>query len=207
MPIDPEENTEEALPPGFDPIAYWLENKTKIIAFAALLIVGLVAFGAYQITTQQTMTASQNMFAEASKPDDFRQVIAKFPHSIAAGNSELMLASKLRDEKKYDDAIAALHEFINQFPEHPLASTGAFSLAATLEDQGKADEALDAYQQVATKYPSSYAAPIALIAQANLLKSKGKTDEAKRILENVATQYENSYIAQQAQAGLKSLHK
>jgi len=198
MPIDPED-TQDVVPPGFDPIAYWEDNKNKIIAYGALLLVGFIAFGAYQISTQRNLTASQDMFAEASKPDNYRQIIAKFPHSIAAG--------KLRDEKKYDDAISALHEFINQYPDHPLLSTGALGLAATLEQQGKTEEALDAYAQVPVKYPGTYAAPMALLGQAALLKNLGKLDEAKRIYENVASQYENSYPAQQAQQNLKALHK
>jgi TolA-binding protein len=200
-------NTEEAVPAGFDPIVFWMENKSKIITYAALLLAGLAAFAAYQISTQHNKTASEALFAQAVKPDEFRQVIQKYPRSIAAGNAQLMLAEALRSEKKFDEALATLRDFVNQFPDHPLAAGGALGIATTLESQGKIDEAFDAYQQVSVKYSNSYAAPVALMAQGNILAAKGKTEDAKRTYENVVSQFPESIFSQQAMQSAKLLHK
>jgi len=200
-------NTEEAVPAGFDPIVFWMENKNKVITYAVLLIVGLAAFAAYQISTQRTKAASEALYAQASSPDQFRQVIQKFPRSIAAGNAQLMLAGQLRSAKKFDEALQTLREFVGQFPDHPLAAAGALSIATTLESQGKIDEAFDAYQQVSVKYAASYAAPVALMAQANILADKGKQDEAKRIYENIVSQFSESILSQEAMQNAKLIHK
>jgi len=200
-------NTEEAVPAGFDPIVFWMENKNKVITYAALLIVGLTAFAAYQISTQHTKAASEALYAQATNPDGYRQVITKFPRSLAAGNAQLMLAGALRSDKKYDEALQTLHEFVSQFPDHPLAAGGALGIATTLESQGKIDEAFDAYQQVSVKFPASYAAPVALMAQANILAGKGKTEEAKRAYENVVSQFPESIYSQEAMQSAKLLHK
>ena len=199
--------TEEVIPAGFDPIVFWMENKSKVITYATLLIVGLVAFAAYQITIQRNKAESAALYAQATKPEDFKRVLQKFPHSLAAGNAQLMLAGALRSDKKQDEALAALREFTTQFPDHPLAAVGALGIATSLDQQGKIDEAFDAYQQVAVKHPASYAAPLALMAQANILTAKGKTDEARRIYENITSQYPESLFSQQAIQSGRLLHK
>jgi TolA-binding protein len=203
MPIP----SEETVPTGFNPIEFWDQNKSKVITYGALLIVGLAAFGVYQVSTQKTLAEAQVLYAQADKAEDYRQIIQKFPRTVTAGNAYLMLAAQLRNESKYDDAVSTLHDFISQFPDHPLAAGGALDLAVTLESQGKLDEALDAYQQVTVKYASTYAAPLALMQQAGLLQSKGKIDEAKRTYETVISQYPESYFAQMANQDLRMLHK
>ena len=200
-------NTEEEVPAGFDFMVFWMENRSKVITYAVLLFAGLAVFAAYQISTQRGKVEAANLYAQASKPADFQEVIRRFPRSVAAGNAQLMLAAGLRSEKKYDEALAALRDFTNQFPDHPLAAAGALSVATTLEDQGKLDEALDAFQQVTLKFSGSFAAPAALLAQANILLQKGKAEEAKRIYENVASQFPESIYAQQAMQGAKAQGK
>ncbi|MEI8341228.1 MAG: tetratricopeptide repeat protein, partial [Verrucomicrobiota bacterium] len=117
-------NTEEAVPAGFDPIVFWMENKSKVITYAALLLVGLTAFAAFQISTQRNKAEAESLFAQATKPEEFKALIQKFPRSLAAGNAQLMLAEALRTDKKYDEALASLRDFVTQFPNHPLAATG-----------------------------------------------------------------------------------
>jgi len=200
-------NTEEAVPAGFDPVVFWMENKSKVITYAVLLLIGLGAFAAYQISVQRSKTAAEALYAQAVKPEDFQQVIKQFPRSLAAGNAQLMLAEALRSEKKYDEALSTLRDFSNQFPNHPLAAAGALSLATTLESQGKTDEAFEAYQQVTVRFGNSYAAPIAMMAQANILTGKGKIDDAKRTYENVISQFPESILSQQAMQDARLLHK
>lgn len=199
--------TEEILPTGFDPIVFWMEHKNKVITYAALLIVGLVAFTAYQISTQRNLAESSALFAQATKPDDFKQVIQQFPRSLAAGNAQLMLADALRSEKKYDEALSTLREFANQFPDHPLAAAGALSVATILEEQGKTELAMEDYQQISVKYAASFAAPMALMSQANILTAQGKIDDARRIYETITSQFSESLFSQQAIQNSKLLHK
>ncbi len=192
---------------AFEAHVFWEQHKSKINLYAGLVIAALVIFATYQYTSEQRAAAASTALAQAAKPEDYRQVIEKYPRTVAAGDAYLLLAKQLRDDQKYDDAIAALRTFTQQFEKHPLASTGWLSLGQTLEAAGKTDEAADTYQQVTTKFPDSYSAPIAALAQANLLRAKGKIDDAKRAYENVVAQYPESYFAQQALRDMKLLRK
>ena len=203
MPID----SEISATPGFEPHIFWEAHKGKIIFYSALLIGALLIFSIYEYTTSERVKASGALFAQAKTADDYKAVIEKYPHTISAGNASLLLAQTLRDEKKYDDAVATLRKFTQDFPDHPLLSTGWLSLAETLEAQGKTDEAASTFQQVTSKFPDSYSAPIAALEQANLLRLRGKNDEARVAYENILTQYRDSYCAQEATRDLRLLHK
>lgn len=193
--------------PGFDPLAFWILHRTKIMLFTGLFIVAAAAYGFSEWTRARALAGAQELLAAAKTGDDYRKVIAEFPATNAAGNAHLFLAEQLRKEGKLDESTALLRNFTEKYPEHPLLSGGWTSLAANLEAQGKADEALTIYQKVSTSYSASFSAPIALMAQARLLKAKGKNEEAGRIYEQVISRYDKSIIAEQAAEENKQLKK
>ncbi len=203
MPTD----SEIPVTSGFEPQIFWDAHKSKIIVYGALLIGALLIFSIYQYTTSQRLEASGTLFAQAKTAADYQAVIDKYPHTISAGNASLLLAKVLRDEKKYDEAVATLRKFTQDFPDHPLVSTGWLSLAETLEVQGKTAEADSTFQQVTAKFPDSYSAPIAALEEANSLRIRGKNEEARVAYENILTQYRESYCAQEATRDLRLLHK
>jgi len=192
---------------GFDPIVFWLEHKKQIIIYAAILIVAAGAFAFYQVTAQRKIAEAEQLFAQASTEDDYRQVAQKYPHTVVAGNATLLLAEKLRDAKKYDEATAVLHGLIDNYADYPMVDAAWLSLAATLEAQGKPDEALSTYQQIVTTFPSRSSAPQAMLAQAEILKIKGKTDDARRTYENVKSQFPDSFYGAEAMQELQQLKK
>ena len=193
--------------PGFDPIAFWLEHKTKVIIYAVLLGVVAVGFAWYQISTQRALADARQAMEKASADNDYRQVIQKFPHSVAAGNASLVLAEKLRDAKNYDEAIKVLQAMIDGGQKHPLIDGAWLSLASTYTAAGKTDLALDTYRQIATKFADRYSAPLALFSIAEILKAQGKLDDAKIAYENVKSQFPESYFAAEALLKLQQLKK
>jgi TolA-binding protein len=199
--------TETAPDTGFDPVLFWQLHKTKIIIYAVLILAGLAVFAAYQLTTEKTKADARRAFADAKSGEKYREVAKKYPGTVAAGNAQLLLAEQLRKDRKYDDAIATLRDFIKASPQHPLASSAWLSLGETLEAAGNTDEALDTYQQTASKFPESYAAPIAAMARADLLKGKGKPEEAKQSYENIVSQFPESMFANEAKERLRLLPK
>lgn len=199
--------TTAAPEPGFDPLAFWIQYRTKILLFTALLIVAAASYGFSEWSRARTLAGAQQLLAVAKTADDYRKVIAEYPATNAAGNAHLLLAEQLRKEGKLDESTALLRTFTEKYPAHPLLSGGWTSLAANLEAQGKGDEALTTYQKVSTSYGSSFSAPIALMAEARLLKAKNKIEEAGRIYEQVITRYPDSILAQQATQANKQLKK
>ena len=192
---------------GFDPAAFWLAHKSKIIIYSSIVIVAVLGFALYEISHQRAMAGARLALSTASSEDEYRDLIQKFPGTAAAGDASLLLAEKLRDDKKYDDAIATLQAMIDHQPNHPLIDGAWLSLAATYNVQGKLDQALDTYKQVATKFADRASAPQALYAVAEILKSQGKLDDAKIAYENVNSQYHDSLFAQEALEKLQLLKK
>jgi TolA-binding protein len=202
-PESPEE--EEIIHAGFDPLLFWDQYRQVVLVAGGVILLGLAIFGTYEFNQSRTVAAAGAALSQASTEDDYSQIIAKYPGSIAAGDASLLLAGKLRDEKKYDEAVQVLQTFLDKSPTHPLAHAGDLSIAETLEAQGKTDDAIAKYQEVAAKYPDTYSAPLALLAQANAYKSEGKTEDARRAYENFVAQFPDSIFAQQAMGEMKML--
>jgi len=192
---------------GFDPIAFWLEHKTKVVIYGAVLVIAAVAFACYEIASQHELTAARQTLAQAKSEEDYRGLIQKFPHTVAAGDASLLLAEKLRDDKKYDDAITVLQAMIDGEPNHPLIDGAWLSLASTYNAEGKPDQALDTYRQTATKFADRYSAPLAMLSTAEILSTEGKKEEAKVAYENVNSQFHDSYFASEALQKLQALKK
>jgi tol-pal system protein YbgF len=204
-PETPEE--EEIIPAGFDPVLFWDQNRALIVVAILVLIVGGVGYGVYEYNRSATMAAAEAALADASNEDDYNQLIAKYPGTVAAGDASLLLAGKLRAAKRYDDAIQVLNTFMDKYPKHPLLAAGDLGIAETLDAQGKQDDAISRYEEVAAKYPDSYVAPIALLAQASILRHEGKSEEAHRIYENFVTQFPDSVFAQEAMAEMRMIRQ
>ena len=192
---------------GFDLFAFWDEYQSKIILAAVMLVVVVGGFMAYQVASTRKIVNAQAALAQAVSVEQLQAVVKDYSGTAAAGNASLLLAGKLRDEKKYDEALAVLREFVDKNPAHPLAGGGLLSIGATLEAQGKVDEALQTYQSIGTKYNDSYSAPLALLAQANIQRAKGKNAEARLSYESIVSLYPESMLAQQAMQEMKMLRK
>ena len=182
----------------FDLLAFWIQHKSKVVLFTLLLIIGLLVFAIFQYTQYRERQAAAEDFAKAKTVEEYRGVIAKHAGSAVAGNALLLIAEKLRGEKKLDESSAALKDLIAKFPNHPLVSGAWVSLGVNLEAQEKTDEALVNYQKVIAAYPTSFSAPAALMAEARIYKAKGKLDEAKRAYESVISQYGDNILARVA---------
>jgi TolA-binding protein len=200
-------STEPTSPEVFDPVDFWEFNKTKIIAYAALLIIGLGGYGAYELNKQSRAAKAETLFAEAKTAEDFDKIQKEFQGSRIGGNAMLEQADKLRAENKLEDAAKLLVEFVALYSEHPLASGGWTSLGVTYELQGKQDEAMTAYQQVVTAYANSYSAPTAMLAQARIWIAKGKPEEARRLYQDVSVRYPGTVGSRLAMRELKYLPK
>jgi Uncharacterized protein conserved in bacteria len=131
------------------------------------------------------------LLTAARSPEQYQQVINRYPGSGPAASACLLLAAEQRAKKNYTEANATLHKFIDQFPKHDLITTAWMGVAANLESLGKNDEALSTYQRLASEYPQSFNAPLALLAQVPLMKAKNRNDEARRVWKqsshNIAT--------------------
>jgi TolA-binding protein len=179
----------------FDPEIFWTLHKQKILVGAAILIAALLGsslyFGIQAIQSQQAEAA----YAAADSVEGWQAVIHQFPNAIAAGNSYLRIAVKLREDSKYQESDSAYDSFIRQFPKHPLLVDAYMGLAANAELEKHPDKALENYKEVTIQFGSSYQAPMALFHQARLTEAKGQLKEAQHLFESVVQRYPESVAA------------
>ncbi|HEY3661854.1 MAG TPA: tetratricopeptide repeat protein [Chthoniobacterales bacterium] len=193
--------------PALETHLFWDKYKTTIIAIAAILILGGLGFAGYELYTARAAADATALLSAAHSPEEFQQVITRYPGTGPAASAYLLLAGQQRSKKNYAEANTTLHKFIDQYPKHQLITTAWMGVAANLESLGKKDEALSTYQRLATEYPQSFNAPLALLAEVPLLKAKNRIEEARRACETIMSQYRDSAVTNEAIQQLMSLPK
>ena len=168
---------------------FWLRFQKEIAAALIVLILGIVGFAGYRFYTSRRNSTAAELLGGARNPQDYQEVINRYPATPAGASAYLLLAEKQRSERKFAEANATLEAFIAKHPEHDFVPTARLAMAANLESMGKNDEALAIYQEVATKYANSYNGPLALISEVPLLKAKNRVEDARRICEEMLTKY------------------
>lgn len=180
-------------PPSTDAVieaqVFWLRFQKEIAAALIFLILAIVGFAGYRFYTHQRNSTAAESLGKAKNPQDYQDVIARYPGTPAGASAYLLLAETQRNEKKFAEANASLQAFIEKHPEHDFVPTAQLAMAANLESMGKHDDALSIYQQIASKYPNTYQAPLALISQVPLLKAKNRIEDARRVCEEILTKY------------------
>ena len=184
---------------------FWDRYKKEVMAVLVLALVGVAAFGGYQLYKNRQENAAAGALSGAKTAVDFQKVISQYPSTSAGASAYLLLADAQRNEKKFAEANGTLQTFIDKFPKHELVGTARLATAGNLEALGKKDEALAAYQRVVTNDPKGFMAPIALYSEIHLLKEKKQIDEARRVCETLMTQYRDSRLAPDAAYQLRLL--
>ena len=192
---------------GFDAHLFWVEHRSKIVLAILLVLLAVVAYAIQEYTVSQRERGAGRSLATADTTQKLRGLIERYPSTDAAGAAHLLLAKQLRDDKKFDDAVATLEEFRQKFPKHPLVHAGVLSLAETFQLMGKNEDALRTYQEVVTQFPQTSSAPAALLGEAALFKSLEKPDDTRRAYESLIAQFPESVYTQEAMRGLRTVRK
>src|SRR5436190_11438701 len=170
----------------------WDQYKNTIIAVVAVLLLGAIGYAGFQFYHARRAADASALLAAAKSPQDYQQVIDRFPGSGPAASAYLLLGAQQRAQKNYAEANTTLHKFIDQFPKNELITTAWMGVAANMESLGKNDVALSTYQRLVAEYPQSFNAPLAMLSEVPLLKAKNRTEEARRLCETLLTQYRDS---------------
>ncbi len=168
---------------------FWLRFQKEIAAALIIVIVAMIGFAGYRFYTHRRNSTAAELLGKAKTPQDYQEVIARYPGTPAGASAYLLLAERQRNEKKFAEANPTLQMFIDKHPEHNFVPTARLAMAANLESMGKNDEALSIYQEVAAKYANTYNGPLALISQVPLLKAKNRIEDARRVCEEILTKY------------------
>lgn len=184
---------------------FWEAHWKKVVGALLAVVLGILAVGAWAFYRNNQRSAAAELYAAASTPEAWREVVSRYPGSLAAGNAQLRIATALRAEGKLDEAAAELEQLTTSQPDHPLAGPAWLALGEIFQLQKNEEAALDAYRTVSGRYQQSYAAPLALLAEAKLLAAAGKPGESRALLESIGTSYPEGPAAMVAAAELAAL--
>ena len=191
--------------PALEAHVFWFRYRREILMGIGLVVLALLAYGAYWLYTDRRDSAAAAALAKAHDAAGYQKVISQYENTNAGATAYLLLADAQRKAGKYADANAMLQKFIDKHPKHDFVATGRMAIAANLQSLGRTDEALASYQRVSSDFPKSFEAPAALMAQVGILKIKGQNDAARRACETVLTQYRDSIWASEAMQELRML--
>jgi len=166
---------------------FWQEHWKKFAWGLAALVVLILAVGVWKFWSARHLAAAEASYAAAGDAAAWREVVAKFPGTVPAGNAQVQLAESLREGGDAPAAAAELEGFLQSQPQHPLAGAAWLTLGELRQMQGQNNGALEAYRVASSDFSTSYAAPLALLAEARLLEQMGSPGEARAVLESVGS--------------------
>lgn len=107
----------------------------------------------------------------------------------------------------YDEAEAALGEFLDRFPEDPRADVALHSLGRVLLSRQKFDRAVARYRQLVEDYPDSRYRDQGQFMVGYVLDLKGDLEGARKAYERVIELYPDSDLADDARLSIQNLGK
>ena len=110
----------------------------------------------------------------------------------------------IHSQKKYDEAISRIYEFIDKYPEGDLTVNAYYWLGEVYLVKPQLEQARQAFSIVATRYADHRKAPDAVYKLGVTLDRLDKKTEARRQMEQVVNDYPKSEAASLARKFLGS---
>lgn len=110
----------------------------------------------------------------------------------------------IRNQKKYDEAIGKLYDFIDKYPEGDLTVNAYYWLGETYLAQKGYEQARQAFTIVATRYPDHRKAADAVYKLGVTLSRMDKPEDARRYMTQVTRNYPDTHAAELAGQFLSS---
>ena len=130
--------------------------------------------------------------------------VASNPPSEAENNA-YNAAYDLIKQRKYDEAVNALHGFIKQYPDSQLAANAYYWLGEVYLVIPKLEQARQSFIIVIGKYPQHRKAPDAFYKLGVTYDRLGQKDEARKYLEQTISRFPQSASANLARDYLKQI--
>jgi tol-pal system protein YbgF len=110
----------------------------------------------------------------------------------------------IRNQKKYDEAISRIYEFIDEYPEGDLTVNAYYWLGEVYLVKPQLEQAKQAFTIVATRFADHRKAPDAVYKLGVTHDRLGEKDQARRSMQTVIDDYPSSSAADLARKFLES---
>lgn len=125
--------------------------------------------------------------------------------SGAAKNSLYSYAIELNRQRKYVEARAKFHEFIDRYPNDQLAGNAQYWIGETYYSVDDMKNAMQSFEDVLTKFPKSHKIPDAMLKIGYVQEKQGKKQEAIATFQDLLRKYPKSKPAALARQKLQTL--
>lgn len=155
---------------------------------------------AQESQAQAASTAAAKATASATpagtKTKEYRQPSAEEREAYSA------IVDLVRNQKKYDQAITRIYEFLDTYPEGDLTVNAYYWLGEVYLVKPQLEQARQAFSIVATRFADHRKAPDSAYKLGVTLDKLGDTEEARRRMRSVVQSYPDSGAAKLAQSFL-----
>jgi tetratricopeptide (TPR) repeat protein len=186
---------------------FWEAHKGKIFAGIGLVLVASLAIITWFSWSANRKREAMAEFAAASTPDEWREIMRKYPTEPIAGNSALLLAAFLREAGQREEAKAEYEALLSARGNYALRPAAALGLAELVASTPGAvpDQVAKAFQQAAAEFPNSYIAPFARFSAAEELSRAELKDQAAAAFRAIVAEFPQSSIARMASMQVQRL--
>lgn len=116
-----------------------------------------------------------------------------------------LAAYDLVKQKRFDEAIKAMNNFVRQYPQGGYAANAQYWLGELYLVKNDYAQSIAHFETVIEQYPSSSKSAASLLKIGYALAASGKTDEAKQRLQQIVKNYPDTPTARLATAKLEML--
>ncbi|MBK1885873.1 MULTISPECIES: tol-pal system protein YbgF [unclassified Marinobacter] len=145
-----------------------------------------------KVSAQPQATETASGAAGKSKPAAIREYRQPQAEERKAYND---IQDLIHSQKKYDEAISRIYEFIDKYPEGDLTVNAYYWLGEVYLVKPQLEQARQAFSIVATRYADHRKAPDAVYKLGVTLDRLDKKAEARRQMEQVVNDYPESDAA------------
>lgn len=184
---------------------FWERYRLAILLLVAAAVIAVVAGIFWMINRHNTQLEAEAVFAQAGSPEEWEQVLTKYPGSPQAANALLLLAEAQREAGNLDASTQSFQDFLVKFPKNSLAGEASLGLAGNLDLEGKSKEAITVLKEIQAEQSDSYVAAYAALLEGRLAIREGRLEDARKVFSALVTNYPQSPIARLAGAQVDEL--
>lgn len=200
-PADERIFTDETL--GYE--LFWQKNKKTILLGIATVVALALATGLYFLNQHNRSTEAAKAFALATDEASWTAVMEKFPGTMPAVSSALMVAASQRQGGDLKASTATYNSLLARLPKkHPLEGLALLGLAENASASGNNKESLEQLRVTATS-SSPFAAQLAILLEGRQLSESGQITEARRAFESLSAEFPESLAARVARSQAEQL--
>ncbi len=172
------------------------QHGKKILYIVLGAVVLIIGYFIMNYRKEAGITEAAAELTRAETVEQLQKVVDNFPGDNASGSAMLLIADKLQEEDKAEEAFAVLEKFVNTKEGHPLYYKGKSDLALKKQAKGEIDEAISLLTDASTPgNGSAFEQQIALLRLGDAYVAKGLAAQKENDTEAAKAAFDEAQVA------------